>query len=115
MSTVAIAPPSGAALPSSFAQWKERFISQNREFYEQHKRRLDDWIGRIRQLAPSHQKLEWNCKGGERDLWKYLIQFRASGIRVRQPSSAPTLVAMNTTQVPIVAWEKRYMTARECA
>lgn len=66
-------------------------------------------------LPASHQKFEWNCKGCERDIWKYIIQFRASGIRVKRPTSAPSLIAMTTTQVPIVAWEKRYLTPRECA
>jgi DNA (cytosine-5)-methyltransferase 1 len=44
-----------------------------------------------------------------------VIQFRASGVRVKRPTTAPSLVAMTTTQVPIIAWEKRYMTVRECA
>ncbi|MEK6571395.1 MAG: DNA cytosine methyltransferase, partial [Bacteroidota bacterium] len=52
---------------------------------------------------------------GKRDVWKYIIQFRASGVRVKKPTSSPSLVAMTSTQVPIVAWEKRYMTPRECA
>ena len=63
----------------------------------------------------SLQKLEWNCKGGERDIWSYVVQFRASGVRIKKPSSSPSLVAMTTTQVPIIAWQKRYMTPRECA
>src|SRR5262249_3179184 len=29
--------------------------------------------------------------------------------------TAPTLVAMTTTQVPVVAWERRYMSVAECA
>ena len=61
------------------------------------------------------QKLEWNCKGGERLVWDYLIQFRASGVRVKRPTTSPSLVAMTTTQVPIVGWERRYMTVKECA
>ena len=63
----------------------------------------------------SLQKLEWNCQGVSRDLWKLVIQFRASGVRVKRDNTAPSLVAMTTTQVPIIAWENRYMTARECA
>ena len=66
-------------------------------------------------FPPSLQKLEWNCKGGERDIWKYVLQFRASGVRVKKPTTAPSLIAMTVTQVPIIAWEKRYMTPRECA
>ena len=43
-----------------------------------------------------------------------IIQFRSSGVRVSTTERIPTLVA-RTTQVPILAWEKRYLTPRECA
>src|SRR5262249_16489056 len=48
-------------------------------------------------------------------IWNYVIQFRASGVRVKRPTTSPSLVAMTTTQVPIIAWERRYMTPKECA
>ena len=32
-----------------------------------------------------------------------------------RPTSAPSLVALTTSQVPVIAWEHRYMTTRECA
>jgi DNA (cytosine-5)-methyltransferase 1 len=63
----------------------------------------------------SLQKLEWNIQGGHQDLWHYVIQFRASGVRVKRRNTAPSLIAMTDTQVPIIAWERRYMTPRECA
>ena len=117
-------PPSErfAALPSyarteedRFPHWKIRFITQNRDFYTRHKNMITGWVPSILKFPPSLQKLEWNCKGEERDIWKYVIQFRASGVRVKRPRTAPSLVAMTTTQVPIIAWQKRYMTPRECA
>ena len=98
-----------------FPTWKQSFISWNRELYQEHKRWIDDWLPKVKPFPPSLQKLEWNCKGEERDIWKYVIQFRASGVRVKRPTTAPSLIAMTTTQVPIIAWERRYMTARECA
>jgi hypothetical protein len=52
----------------------------------------------------------WRC-----NLWKYMIQFRVSGIRVRRPLVARSLVAMTTSQVPVIAWEQRNMTPRECS
>lgn len=100
---------------SSFPKWKIDFIRQNRELYNRHKHWIDEWLPRIRGFFPSFQKLEWNCQGEPRSIWDYVIQFRASGIRVKRPTTAPSLVAMSTSQVPVVAWERRYMTIRECS
>ena len=111
-----------AALPSyaranedEFPVWKQNFIRQNREFYRANKKWINPWLPKILKFPPSLQKFEWNIKGGERDVWKYVIQFRASGVRLKRPTTAPSLVAMTTTQVPIIAWERRYMTPQECA
>jgi DNA (cytosine-5)-methyltransferase 1 len=111
-----------AALPNyaqehskKFPDWKIEFIRKNREFYGKHKLIIDNWLPRIMKFSSSFQKLEWNCKGGERDIWKYVIQFRASGIRVKSPKRAPSLVAMTMSQVPVIAWERRFMTERECS
>jgi len=98
-----------------FPQWKIEFIRKNRELYHKHHKWIDKWMPQILEFCPSYQKLEWNCKGGVRDIWKYVIQFRASGVRVKRPTTSPSLVAMTTTQVPIIAWERRYMTPMECA
>jgi len=98
-----------------FPKWKIAFIRQNRALYRKHKKWINPWLRKIRAFPPSLQKLEWNCNSGKRDIWNYIIQFRASGVRVKRRTSSPSLIAMTTTQVPIVAWEKRYMTARECA
>jgi DNA (cytosine-5)-methyltransferase 1 len=99
----------------AFPRWKQLFIRQNREYYDGNKHWIKPWLERIRRFPPSLQKFEWNCKGEDRDVWKYVIQFRASGVRVKRPTTAPSLVAMTTTQVPIIAWERRYMTPRECS
>jgi DNA (cytosine-5)-methyltransferase 1 len=111
-----------AALPSHartqerrFPTWKRTFIRQNRALYFDNRKWIDKWMPEIIDFPPSLQKFEWNCKGEERDVWKYVIQFRASGVRVKRPTTAPSLIAMTTTQVPIIGWEARYMTVRECA
>jgi DNA (cytosine-5)-methyltransferase 1 len=98
-----------------FPKWKIEFIRQNRELYKQHKKWIDNWLPSILEFLPSFQKFEWNCKGEPRDVWRYVIQFRASGIRVKRPATAPSLIAMTTSQVPVIAWERRYMTIRECS
>ena len=108
--------PSYAAKPqTAFPKWKIDFIRKNREFYARHKEWIDEWLPSILDFAPSFQKFEWNHKGGERAIWNYLVQFRASGIRIKQPTTSPSLVAMTTSQVPVIGWEKRYMTIRECS
>lgn len=111
-----------AALPSHarsadmiFPKWKQDFIRQNRQFYEDNKAWIDPWLPKILKFPSSLQKFEWNIKGGKRDVWEYVIQFRASGVRVKRRTTAPSLIAMTDTQVPIIGWEKRYMTPRECA
>ena len=98
-----------------FPAWKIDFIEKNRAFYSEHKAIIDPWIERIKSFPPSFQKLEWNIKGGQRDIWKHVIQFRASGIRIKRADTAPSLIAMTTSQVPIIGWERRYMTPRECS
>jgi len=99
----------------AFPHWKKLFLKQNREFYLEHRKRIDPWLPKIQVFPPSLQKLEWNCQGESRNIWEYVLQFRASGVRVKRTNTSPSLVAMTTTQVPIIAWEQRYMTARECA
>ena len=98
-----------------FPAWKIDFLKKNRAFYAQHRKIIDPWLPQIMSFPTSFQKLEWNLKGGERNIWSHIIQFRASGIRVKKTDTAPSLVAMTQSQVPIIAWEKRYMTPRECS
>lgn len=100
-----------------FPAWKIRFIQENRDFYEDNKGWIDEWKHKLLEFPPSYQKFEWNCKTEDRDqwdLWQFLIQFRASGIRVKRATTAPSLVTMSV-HVPIIGREKRYMTVRECA
>ena len=98
-----------------FPKWKKDFIRQNRQFYLDNASWIDPWLTKILKFPSSLQKLEWNVHGGERDIWKYVVQFRASGVRIKRRTTAPSLIAMTDTQVPIIAWQKRYMTPRECA
>jgi DNA (cytosine-5)-methyltransferase 1 len=98
-----------------FPSWKVQFIRQNRDLYQEHKDWIEKWKPRVLPFAPSFQKFEWNCKGEVRDLRRFVLQIRASGVRVKRPTTSPSLVAMSSTQVPIITWENRYMTPRECA
>jgi len=109
-------PPYARGDEAQFPDWKVEFIRQNRDLYTRHRTWIEPWMPRIRVFPSSLQKLEWNCKGDtERNIKDHIIQFRASGVRIKRKTAAPSLVAMTTTQVPIIAWEDRYMTPRECA
>lgn len=110
------------ALPSharteqfKFPKWKRDFIRKNREFFETNRSWIEPWLPQILRFPSSFQKLEWNVHGGKPGIWDYVLQFRASGVRVKRRTTAPSLIAMTDTQVPIIAWQKRYMTPSECA
>lgn len=107
--------PSHARGAAEFPEWKKQFIRQNRELYAEHAKWIDKWLPKILKFPPSLQKLEWNCKGEARKLEEHVLQFRASGIRVKRATTAPALIAMTTTQVPIIGRDRRYMTVGECS
>lgn len=108
-------PPYARNLTGEFPSWKQEYIRSNRTFYSDHKDLIDEWLPNILKFPHSFQKLEWNWKAGPLDIYEGLVQFRASGIRVRRPDVAPSLVALTASQVPVVPSEARYMTVRECA
>ena len=109
------------ALPSyarteaeEFPRWKVRFIKSNRVWLSMIRDGLSsEWISALRSFPPSLRKLEWNCQGAERDLWSHILQFRPSGLRVKRYSNCPSLVAMTTTQIPILGPEQRHLTRVE--
>jgi DNA (cytosine-5)-methyltransferase 1 len=108
-------PPYSRTKCSQFPEWKTRFIQQNRELYERNRGWIDRWKSEIVELEPSYQKLEWNFDRSTHSLWQSVLQLRGSGIRAKSPRSAPALVAMSSSQVPVIAWEGRFLTIRECA
>lgn len=100
---------------NEFPSWKKNYIRKNREFYDTYKEVLEPIVKKIEKLKiASWQKLEWNVQGGERDLYKYIIQFRGSGVRIKKTDFFPSLVTVST-QIPIISWEKRYITPSEGA
>lgn len=104
-----------------FPQWKQNFIRQNRELYRENKSWIDPWMNQWQPwtFPSSFQKMEWNAQGENRVIDNFVLQARASGLRVKRPSTAPSLIAFTQTQVPILganlAGERRYMTPAECA
>jgi DNA (cytosine-5)-methyltransferase 1 len=101
--------------PVPFPSWKKHYIRSNRAFYEKYKTELAPVTEKIKNLGVSSwQKFEWNVQGGERDLSKYIIQFRGSGVRIKKTDFFPSLVTVST-QIPIIGWENRYITPAEGA
>lgn len=120
-------PPYSRVDMEEFPKWKMKYIEQNRAFYNANREWLDPWKVQIRDFAPSHQKLEWNCGKVPAVLDDKIIQFRASGIRVKLPTFSPALNLVGT-QIPILPWVKlpedsrqgdetkgRYMTVHEAS
>ena len=112
-----------------FPDWKIRYIEQNRTFYLRNQEWLDTWLRSVETFENSHLKMEWNCgKKANPILTDKIIQFRASGIRVKLPTFSPALNLCGT-QIPILPWVKlpvealakgdepmgRYMTRKEAA
>ena len=97
-----------------FPYWKLKFIKQNRDWYQTHRRYISlKWLAHVRQLPASMRKLEWNCQGEQRNLWAHILQFRPSGLRVKRMTAIPALVSLTTSQVPIVGPRRRYITRGE--
>ena len=98
----------------AFPKWKVQFIKSNRAWLSAIRDELpSEWISGLRTFPPSLRKLEWNCQGEERDLWKHILQFRPSGLRVKRYANSPSLVAMTSTQIPILGPEQRHLSRVE--
>jgi DNA (cytosine-5)-methyltransferase 1 len=105
--------PSYALVKKKFPNWKQRYIKHNRQFYIDNKKYIKEIVERLSKYqSQSWQKLEWNVGLAEKNLFNYILQFRASGIRVKKTDFFPSLVCTNT-QRPILGWEKRYITRNE--
>jgi len=105
--------PSYARVKHAFPEWKRRFIRENRKFYSENEKYIKGIVKQIASLRyQSWQKLEWNVGKSKREISEYIIQFRASGIRIKQPDFFPSLVCP-TTQIPIIGWQNRYITKNE--
>lgn len=96
-------------------QWMRKNVEYSREIYAQAPQFFDQWKQEMMYMPNSWQKLEWRGDRSKPDLWKQTIQFRASGIRIMRPDMAPSLVAMTTTQTPIIGSKRRYLSIREAA
>ena len=107
-------PPYIVSSKNPLPEWKKKFIRNSRKKWDEVFADVgDEWLMKTRELKETYQKFEWQVGNEERNIWKYLIQVRPSGIRVKKSNYIPTLVAM--AQTPIIGWQKRRMTPKECA
>ena len=105
--------PSYARVKNEFPSWKKIYIRKSREFYETNKNLIEEVVKEIATLPfQSWQKLEWNVGDSKREILNYIIQFRASGIRVKKKDFFPSIVCTNT-QIPIIGWQGRYISRNE--
>jgi len=107
-------PPYIISAKKPLPEWKKKFIINNRSFWEKNQALLDDeWLSIVREFEQTYQKFEWQVGDETRNIWKHMIQFRPSGIRVKRTNYIPALVAI--AHIPIIGWQKRRMTPKECA
>lgn len=100
----------------NYPLWKQEFIEKNRYLYTFNKKFIDEWLLKWNDLADfttTEKKMEWQCGPDYKSVWEGIIQFRPSGVRVKQPTESPTLVAM--VHNPIIGKYKRFMSIKEAA
>ena len=105
--------PSYARVKDEFPPWKKSYIKRSRDFFQANKHLIGDAVADLSLLpSQSWQKLEWNVGSGSRQILDYILQFRASGIRIKKADFFPSLVCTNT-QIPIIGWQRRYINRNE--
>ncbi|HCX85549.1 MAG TPA: DNA (cytosine-5-)-methyltransferase [Micrococcales bacterium] len=102
------------AIPAGTPRWKEDFLRKNAAFYTQHQGPLDAWLRLhgVRSFPASRRKLEWQAQQAA-SLWDCAMQLRPSGIRAKQMTHLPALVAMS--QTPILGPLRRRLSVAEAA
>lgn len=100
--------------PKEFPDWKQGFVNKNISLYRENKEFIDGWLRKynnLKDFAPTHRKMEWQCGTTIDTVWEGIIQLRPSGVRVKSPTCFPALVAM--VQIPIIGRYRRRLTVEE--
>lgn len=100
--------------PKEFPDWKQGFVNKNISLYQENKEFINGWLKKyndLKDFAPTHRKMEWQCGTTIDTVWEGIIQFRPSGVRIKSPTCFPALVAM--VQIPIIGRYKRRLTVEE--
>ncbi|HFG2029399.1 TPA: DNA cytosine methyltransferase [Vibrio cholerae] len=107
--------PSYTRKNKSVSGWFIKSVENSRRLYSENKNVCDEWSATINKEFNSWQILEWRGEHDNLDIYKHLVQFRASGIRVLKPYIAPSLISMTPTQIPVIPRYSRYMSPIEAA
>ena len=101
---------------SDLPKWKAEFITKNKKLYNENKEFINSWLKKynnLKDFAPTHHKMEWQCGTKINSVWEGVIQFRPSGVRIKTPDCFQALVAM--VQIPVIGKYKRKLTVKEAA
>jgi len=101
-------------IPRDTPVWKRQFIEKNISLFETNQSWISNWKDKyyLEEFIPSHRKFEWQGKDSK-SIFDCLIQFRPSGIRVKEPTYVPAFVAM--AQTPVLGWELRELSENEAS
>lgn len=104
------------ALKTIEEDWRRDFVRRNRLLYKKYKEAIKKWMAKWRirdRFTATDRKFEWQAGQDMDSIYDGIIQFRTSGVRVKRPTEAPALVAMNHR--PIYGPERRYISVKEAA
>lgn len=102
-------------IPAGTPFWKETFLRKNAAFYTEHMEVIEAWLSRwdyLRGFPASRRKLEWQAQDAE-SLLDTVMHLRPSGVRAKQATYVPALVAI--TQTSIIGDLQRRLSPREVA
>lgn len=102
-------------VPDGTAAWKETFLRKNAAFYTQHQDLIEAWLKRwdfLRDFPSSRRRFEWQAQDAM-SLDSTVMHLRPSGLRVKQATYVPALVAI--TQTSIIGNLQRRLSPREVA
>lgn len=101
-------------IPKKTPEWKKSFINKNIALYGNNSKWINKWKSRngLKEFIPSLRKFEWQA-GDLESIFDGLIQFRPSGVRIKNPNYVPAFVAI--TQTPVLGWELRELSEFEAA
>ncbi len=103
-------------IEDDFPEWKKEFIRKNKQLYASNQIFIDAWLEKydnLKNFNPTQRKMEWQAGELIDSVWEGVIQSRPSGIRIKAPTTFPSLVAI--VQIPIIGRYRRRLTVCEAA